>query len=414
MEAAVADVNKILKTLAIPIADNIKKLRQVAIVSANGDEEIGHVISDVVLKTGIKGAVTVEKSASGRHEWEIVEGLKIPVGYFHFGFINNGAKMRSELKDVAVLVSNFSISNAQQAVQIMEGAKRTGKDLYILTKGIEGEALNVILANKNKGNLNVCVSVLPELEDHGDHMIEDVCVRTGASVMSLRKGTSIFDISLFGHCNYLQSTDESTIIKGGKGAKEDVDKRIEELSNIVEDTQVDYKKDYYAARLAALMGGVGVVKIWANSDVEIRELADRVDDAIHATKAAMEEGIVAGGGVTLKHCKEELKYGHKNLDAKLGEKVGYQLVVECLDMPYKTILQNAGIEVKKSFLPWGRKEAQCYPMGYNVQNNTEVDMIQEGIIDPKKVTRVCIENSVSVAAAFLTIETAIIEDDSIN
>jgi len=413
MEDAVKDVSEILNDLAKPIKENLKKLKQVAVVSANGDEEIGRVIAEVVVQTGVKGAVTVEKSISGKHEWEVVDGLQIPIGYFHGGFVNNGSKMRAELKDVAILVSNLPIRTAQQAVTIMDGAKRVNKELLILAKGIEGEALNVLLANKNKGNVSVSVAVLPEMAEQSDHMIEDICVTTGATVMSLREGTSIFHTDLFGRCEYVQSTEEYTILKGGAGSKEKIDKRIKELSELADETKVDYKKDYYLARLAALMGGVGVVKIWANSDVEIRELADRVDDAIHATKAAMEEGIVAGGGITLKHCKSLLLGGHKGLDARAGERVGYKLVIDCLDVPYQTILSNAGISYKKQ---WWRlsTDDQPYPIGTNVKENKLCDMISEGIVDPKKVTRICLENSVSVAAAFLTIETAIIQADETN
>ena len=285
----------------------------------------------------------------------------------------------------------------------MEGAKRLEKDLFVVARDIDGEALNVFLANKNKGTINVCVSKLPEMGDHGDYMIEDICTMTGANVMSLRTGSSNFSTTLFGHCSYIQCNDETTIFKGGAGKKEDVDLKIKDITTIISESKVDQEKDFHKKRLAAITGGIGEVRIWANSEVEIKELADRVDDAIHATKAAMEEGVVAGGGVTLAHCKSVLFNRHEGRGFKDGEECGYKLVVDCLDVPYLTILENAGIHLGEDV------STPTYPMGINVQSNKSANMIESGIIDPKKVVRVCIENSVSVAATFLTTETAIIE-----
>lgn len=412
MEKAGSDVKEILTDLSVDVSKSKEKLRSVATISANGDESMGSMIADLVFKTGIDGDITVERSVSGKNESTIVDGMRFDSGWNHYGFITNWKKRRAELSDVAVLICSAPIDTGEKAIEIMNGAKQLGKSLLVLGKTIEGEAYNAFISNHQQGNINVCVAKIPDFGNNSEYMIEDIAAFTGAKIMSVRKGNTRFNPNLFGLCDHVQVDEDKTIMKGGRGDTAEINKRCEDIKAQIEESNIPAEKEFFKTRLARLAGGVGVIRIYTNSEVETNELKDRVDDAIHATLAAMMEGVVAGGGVALKHCYSVLKSRKQSTPMTAAESIGYKIVLDSLMTPYFTILKNAGVTTRRKPLLTRlfsyAGDDMKYPNGINVKTNERVDMIEAGIIDPTKVIRVCLENAVSISATFLTTEAAII------
>ncbi|MGL4630166.1 MAG: chaperonin GroEL [Leadbetterella sp.] len=404
IDKAVTAIVADLKSQSKPI-NSSKEVTQVATISANNDFEIGKMISDAMDKVGKEGVITVEEARGTETEVKTVEGMQFDRGYLSPYFVTNTEKMEAEMERPFILISEKKVSSMKELLPVLEQVAQTGRPLMIIAEDVDGEALATLVVNKIRGALKVCAVKAPGFGDRRKAMLEDIAILTGGTVISEERGFKLenVDQSMLGQCDkIIVDKDNTTVINGG-GQEDEIKGRVAQIKAQIETTTSDYDKEKLQERLAKLSGGVAIIYIGAATEVEMKEKKDRVDDALHATRAAVEEGIVAGGGVAFIRAQAALeKVSALNAD----EKTGVAIIKNAIESPLRTIVSNAGgegsvivQEVK------GGKGAY----GYNARDDKFEDMIAAGIIDPTKVTRLALENAASIAGLLLTTE-AVISD----
>ena len=403
-KAVKAIVNELAKQ-SQKVGDSIDKIRQVAAISANNDDTVGELIADAFKKVGKEGVITVEEAKGTDTYVDIVEGMQFDRGYLSPYFVTNSEKMIAELDNPFILLYDKKISTMKDLLPVLEPVAQSGKSLLIIAEDIDGEALATLVVNKLRGALRIAAVKAPGFGDRRKAMLEDIAILTGGTVIAEERGFTLENatIDMLGRAERVAIDKDNTTIVNGAGKSEDIQARVGQIKAQMEVTTSDYDKEKLQERLAKLAGGVAVLYVGAPSEVEMKEKKDRVDDALHATRAAVEEGIVPGGGVALLRARAVLsKIKTDNSD----EITGIQIVNKAVEAPLRTIVENAGgegsvviakvLESRNSF-------------GYNAKTDKYVDMYRAGIIDPKKVTRVALENAASVAGMILTTECALVD-----
>ena len=401
VEAIVADLGKQAKE----VGSSSEKIKQVASISANNDEIIGELIATAFGKVGKEGVITVEEAKGTDTYVDVVEGMQFDRGYLSPYFVTNAEKMEVELDHPYILLYDKKVSSLKELLPILEPAAQSGKPLLIIAEDVDGEALSTLVVNKLRGALKVAAVKAPGFGDRRKAMLEDIAVLTGGTVISEESGYALENASLemLGTAEKISIDKDNTTLVNGAGNPEMIKNRVNQIKAQMETTTSDYDREKLQERLAKLAGGVAVLYVGAASEVEMKEKKDRVDDALHATRAAVEEGIVAGGGVALLRAKSVLsKLKAENAD----EATGVQIVARAIESPLRTIVENAGLEgsVVVAKVAEGKGD-----FGYNAKTDEYVDMMKAGIIDPKKVTRVALENAASVAGMILTTECALVD-----
>ena len=380
-------------------------IKQVASISANNDEAIGSLIAEAFGKVGKEGVITVEEAKGTETYVDVVEGMQFDRGYLSPYFVTNSEKMQTELENPMILLYDKKISNMKDLLPVLEPVAQQGKSLLIIAEDVEGEALATLVVNKLRGSLKIAAVKAPGFGDRRKAMLEDIAILTGGTVIAEERGFTLENatIDMLGTAETVTIDKDNTTVVNGAGNKTDIDARVGQIKSQIETTTSDYDKEKLQERLAKLAGGVAVLYVGAASEVEMKEKKDRVDDALHATRAAVEEGIVAGGGVALVRAKNVL--GKMTSDS-LDETTGVQIVARAIEAPLRTIVENAGGEgsVVINKVMEGNKS-----FGYDAKSDAYVDMLKAGIIDPKKVTRVALENAASVAGMILTTECALVD-----
>ncbi|AFU67954.1 heat shock protein 60 family chaperone GroEL [Psychroflexus torquis ATCC 700755] len=405
VEAVVAELTKQAKS----VGDTSEEIKQVASISANNDEKIGELIAEAFGKVGKEGVITVEEAKGTETYMEVVEGMQFDRGYLSPYFVTDSEKMTVDLENPYILIVDKKINSMKDLLPVLEPAAQSGKPLLIIAEDIEGEALATLVVNKLRGSLKIAAVKAPGFGDRRKAMLEDIAILTGGTVISEERGFTLENATLdmLGTAeNVTLDKDNTTIVNGG-GEKENITNRVNQIKAQVESTTSDYDKEKLQERLAKLSGGIGVLYVGAASEVEMKEKKDRVDDALHATRAAVEEGIVAGGGVAFIRALKALSK-LKGDDA--DEQTGINIIAKAIESPMRTIVENAGGEGSVVI-----NKVLEGDLGYDAKTNTYVDMIKAGIIDPKKVARIALENAASVAGMILTTECALVdikEDDN--
>jgi chaperonin GroEL len=399
--AIVADLDK----QSQKVGNSSEKIKQVAAISANNDDTIGELIATAFGKVGKEGVITVEEAKGMDTYVDVVEGMQFDRGYLSPYFVTDADKMVADLENPYILLFDKKISNLQEILPILEPVAQSGRPLLIIAEDVEGQALATLVVNKLRGGLKIAAVKAPGFGDRRKAMLEDIAILTGGVVISEERGFSLenADLSMLGTAETVTIDKDNTTIVNGEGKAADIKARVNQIKAQIETTTSDYDKEKLQERLAKLAGGVAVLYVGAASEVEMKEKKDRVDDALHATRAAVEEGIVAGGGVAFVRAKKVLeKLTTENLD----ETTGVQIVNKAIESPLRTIVENAGGEgsVVINKVLEGKKN-----FGYDAKTDTYVDMLEAGIIDPKKVTRIALENAASVAGMILTTECALVD-----
>ena len=378
------------------------QIAQVATISANDDVEIGTKIAEAMDKVGKDGVITVEESKTAETYLEFVEGLQFDRGYLSPYFVTNSDSMEAQLEDAYILVHDKKITNMKDILPLLEKVVQSGKPILIIAEDIEGEALATLVVNKLRGTFNVVAVKAPGFGDRRKSMLEDIATLTGATLVSEEQGYKLESITLddLGTCKKVVTDKDNTTIVDGGGDKETITNRINEIRVHIEKTQSDYDREKLQERLAKLSGGVAVLNVGAATEVEMKEKKDRVDDALHATRAAVEEGIVTGGGVILLRASKDLD----NIETSTNLQVGVDIMKRALEGPIRQICSNAGVE--PSIVVQKVLESED-DFGYDARNGEYVDMFKAGIIDPAKVSRVAVENASSISGLLLTTEVAI-------
>jgi len=409
IEAASKDVSKVLRRIAKPIKTDAE-IKQVATISAES-EELGAIIADTIKKVGKNGVVTVEESQSTELESEIVEGIEFDKGYVSAYMITNPERMEAEFKDPAILVTDKKISSIKEILPLLEQLAQSGKkDLVIIAEDVDGEALATFVVNKLRGTFNVLAVKAPGYGDRKKDMLQDIAVTIGATVVSEEVGIKFekATLAMLGKARKVISTKDNTVIVGGKGKKADIEKRVEQLKKQRESIDSKYDKENLDSRIAKLSGGVAVIRVGAATETEMKYLKLKIEDAVNATKAAIDEGIVAGGGVALIRAAKEISDSKAADYTSSEQELGYKIVVEALKAPLRQIAMNANREdvVGEVAKEVGKKGKENF--GYDaLKDEFTPDMIATGIVDPVKVTRLGVENACSAAAILLTTEAAI-------
>jgi chaperonin GroEL len=399
--AIVADLEKQAKK----VGNSSEKIRQVAAISANNDNTIGELIATAFSKVGKEGVITVEEAKGMETYVDVVEGMQFDRGYLSPYFVTDADKMIADLENPYILLFDKKISNLQEILPILEPVSQSGRPLLIIAEDVDGQALATLVVNKLRGGLKIAAVKAPGFGDRRKAMLEDIAILTGGTVISEERGFSLENatLDLLGTAETITVDKDNTTIVNGSGNADAIKVRVSQIKAQIETTTSDYDKEKLQERLAKLAGGVAVLYVGAASEVEMKEKKDRVDDALNATRAAVEEGIVAGGGVALVRAKKALeKITTENLD----ETTGVQIINKAIEAPLRIIVENAGGEgsVVLNKVLEGKKD-----FGYDAKNDVYVDMLEAGIIDPKKVTRVALENAASVAGMILTTECALID-----
>ncbi len=387
------------------VGDSIDKIRQVAAISANNDDTVGELIADAFKKVGKEGVITVEEAKGTDTYVDIVEGMQFDRGYLSPYFVTNSEKMIAELDNPFILLYDKKISTMKDLLPVLEPVAQSGKSLLIIAEDIDGEALATLVVNKLRGALRIAAVKAPGFGDRRKAMLEDIAILTGGTVIAEERGYTLENatIDMLGRAERVAIDKDNTTIVNGAGSSENIKARVGQIKAQLEVTTSDYDKEKLQERLAKLAGGVAVLYVGAPSEVEMKEKKDRVDDALHATRAAVEEGIVAGGGVALLRAKSVLA---KVKSVNSDEATGIQIVAKALEAPLRTIVENAGGEGSVVVAKVLESRSST---GYNAKTEQYVDMFRAGIIDPKKVTRVALENAASVSGMILTTECALID-----
>ena len=401
VEAVVASLKKMSKE----VGDDNKKIEQVATISANNDSEIGKLIAEAMAKVKREGVITVEEAKGTETTVEIVEGMQFDRGYISPYFVTNADKMQAVLESPYILLYDKKVSNMKELLPILEKVVQTGKPLLIIAEDVDGEALATLVVNKIRGSLKIAAVKSPGFGDRRKAMMEDIAILTGGTLIAEEQGFKLenADLSYLGTCEKITIDKDNTTIVGGAGKKADITARVNQIKAQIETTTSDYDKEKLQERLAKLAGGVAVLYVGAATEVEMKEKKDRVDDALHATRAAVEEGIVAGGGVAYIRAITALdKLKGDNDD----ETTGIAIIKRALEEPLRQIVSNAGIE--GSIVVQKVKEGKD-DFGYNARSDKYENMHAAGVIDPTKVTRVALENAASIAGMLLTTECVLSE-----
>jgi chaperonin GroEL len=383
-----------------------KEIAQVATISANHDEEIGNMIAEAMEKVGKEGVITVEEARGTETEVKTVEGMQFDRGYLSPYFVTNTEKMEAELERPFILISEKKVSSMKELLPVLEAVAQTGRPLLILAEDVDGEALATLVVNKIRGALKVAAVKAPGFGDRRKAMLEDIAIITGGTVISEERGFKLENATLdyLGTCEKAIIDKDNTTLVNGSGASEDIQARVNQIKAQIENTTSDYDREKLQERLAKLSGGVAILYIGAATEVEMKEKKDRVDDALHATRAAVEEGIVAGGGVAFIRATASLD-GLKG--ANEDETTGINIIRAALEAPLRTIVSNAGGEPSVVI---NKVKDGSGAFGYNAKDNTYQDLLEAGIIDPKKVSRLALENAASIAGLLLTTECVIADE----
>lgn len=401
VEAIVTDLGKQAKE----VGSSSEKIKQVASISANNDDAIGELIAKAFGKVGKEGVITVEEAKGTETYVDVVEGMQFDRGYLSAYFVTNTDKMEVELERPYILLYDKKVSSLKELLPVLEPVAQSGKPLLIIAEDVDGEALSTLVVNKLRGALKIAAVKAPGFGDRRKAMLEDIAILTGGTVIAEESGYTLENATLdmLGTAEKVTIDKDNTTIVNGAGAADGIKARVNMIKQQMESTTSDYDREKLQERLAKLAGGVAVLYVGAASEVEMKEKKDRVDDALHATRAAVEEGIVAGGGVALLRAKAVLAdIKADNAD----EATGVQIVSRAVEAPLRTIVENAGLEgsVIVAKVAEGKKD-----FGYNAKTDEYVDMLKAGIIDPKKVTRVALENAASVSGMILTTECALVD-----
>ena len=409
IDSAVKEVvNSLRKEVSKDITSETQ-LEQVATISANNDVEIGKLIATAMEKVGREGIVTIEESKTGETYLETVEGMQFDRGYKSHYFVTNNSDMTCTLEEPFILIADKKFTQVKDLLPILESISSTGKSLFIIAEDVDGEALSTLIVNKIRGTLKVAAVKAPDFGDRRKLILEDIATMTGGQVFSSEKGMKLdkFSWDWFGKARLVTLTKDQTTIVDGKGTVEKIEARIEELQLQIEKSIVPFEKEKLQERLAKFIGGVAIIHVGGNSELEMKETKDRVDDALHATKAAIEEGIVPGGGAALLYAREAITKTRVELNSDLH--IGKQIVYKACAAPFMKILTNAGYSEGECYGLINKMEGTDNWKGYNIKSETFVDMKEAGIIDPSKVTRNALENAASVAGTVLLTEAAIVE-----
>jgi len=404
MDLATAAVIAQLRTLSKEVKTN-EEIRQVATISSNNDTAVGNIIAEAMASVGKDGVIQVDQSKTSETTLEIVEGMQIERGYISPYFVTNQTSMTTTLDNPYILICDKKISSTKEILGLLETCSKQGKALLIIAENVDGEALATTVLNKARGILNICAIKSPGYGDNKAHMLEDVATLTGGTVISSQKGMKLDKLTLemLGTARSVIVSQTETVIVDGAGSEEKIKQRIEEIKAQYEKAPSDYEKQSLKERMSKLIGGVAVLNIGAATELELKEKKDRVDDALHATRAAVEEGIVPGGGIALIRASKELTAEAENED----QRIGVEIIRKACMAPFNAIVANAGKSpeaiLDKIILSKGGKNI----MGYDARNNTICDMIKAGIIDPTKVTRTALELANSVTGTLLTTECVI-------
>jgi chaperonin GroEL len=410
MDKAVKAAVEYLNKTSEVIGNDIEKIRQVASISANNDEQIGDLIADAMKKVGKDGVITVEEAKGTETEVKTVEGMQFDRGYLSPYFVTNAEKMEVEMDNPYILIYEKKISNMKELLPVLEKVAQTGKPLVIISEEVEGEALATLVVNKIRGALKVAAVKAPGFGDRRKEMLQDIAILTGGQVISEEQGTKIEDATLqtLGTCEKITINKDNTTIVNGAGSSDDIKGRINQIKAQIDTSTSDYDKEKLQERLAKLSGGVAVLYIGAASEMEMKEKKDRVDDALHATRAAVEEGIVAGGGVAYVRAIEALA-NIKGINE--DENTGVQIIRRALEEPLRQIVINAGSE--GSVIIQKVKEGKG-DFGFNARTEVFENLVKAGVIDPTKVTRIALENASSVAGMLLTTDCLIADEPEEN
>jgi chaperonin GroEL len=401
VEAVVADLVKNSKKVT-----SNDEIAQVGTISANGDSEIGKFLADAMKKVGNEGVITVEEAKSLETELDVVEGMQFDRGYISPYFVTNADKMRVEFDDAYILINEKKLSNLNEMLPLLEAVVQTGKPLVIVAEDVEGEALATLVVNRLRGGLKVAAVKAPGFGDRRKAMLQDIAILTGGQAISEDLGIKMENVTLamLGRAKKVMIDKENTTIVNGSGKKADIEARVSQIKAQIEETTSDYDREKLQERLAKLAGGVAVIRVGGATEIEVKERKDRVDDAMHATRAAVEEGIVPGGGVALLRASEQLK---KIKTANDDQKTGVEIVRRALSAPARQIALNAGED--GSVIVGKVLENPTYGFGFDSQTGTYGDMLKKGIIDPTKVVRAAIQNAASVAGLLITTEAMVAE-----
>ncbi|MDB5393426.1 MAG: groL [Rhodospirillales bacterium] len=403
IDIAVAAVIADVKLRAKKVSTN-EEIAQIGTISANGDSEIGQMLARAMEKVGNEGVITIEEAKTLENELEIVDGMQFDRGYLSPYFVTNAEKMVAELDNPYILLHEKKLSGLQAILPLLEAVVQSGRPLLIIAEDIEGETLATLVVNKLRGGLKVAAVKAPGFGDRRKAMLEDIAVLTGGQVISEETGVKLENVTLdyLGTAKTVRLTKDDTTIVDGAGAKADIEARVAQLRAQIEDSTSDYDKEKLQERLAKLAGGVAIVKVGGITEVEVKERKDRVEDAMHATRAAVEEGIVAGGGVTLLYAARAID----NLTStNSDQKVGIDIVRRALRAPVRQIAENAGTD--GSIVVGKLLESNDTNFGYDAQKNEFTDLVKAGIIDPVKVVRIALQDAASIAGLIITTEATV-------
>jgi len=407
IDKAVEAVVEQLKTLSVPSAGK-KEIAQVGTISANNDKEIGNLIAEAMEKVGKDGVITVEEAKGLETTLETVDGTQFDRGYLSPYFVTDAEKMEAVLEDGYILLHDKKISSMKELLPILEKVVQSGKQLLIVSEDLEGDALATLVVNKLRGTLKVVGVKAPGFGDRRKEMLRDIAVLTGGQVISEEVGLKLENVTLedLGQAKRIVVDKDNTTIVGGKGKPDDIKGRINEIKVAIEKSTSDYDREKLQERLAKLAGGVAIINVGAATETEMKEKKARVEDALHATRAAVEEGIVPGGGVALLRAQSALE----RIRGTEDEKTGVEIVRRALEEPIRAIAQNAGAE--GSIVVAKVRESKDRNFGYNAQTDTYEDLVKAGVIDPTKVTRLALQNAASIAGLLLTTECVVVERKS--
>ncbi len=402
VETVVGEIKKIAK----PIKGKTE-IAQVATISANSDQSIGNLIADAMEKVGKDGVITVEEAKGIESELEVVEGMQFDRGYLSPYFITDTDKMESVLEDPAILICDKKITNMKDLLPILEQIAKQGKSLFIISEDIEGEALATLVVNKMRGTLKVSSVKAPEFGDRRKAMLQDIAALTDGKVVAEELGVKLENVTFsdLGSAKKVIINKDNCTIVGGKGSEKDISARVTQIRSEIEKSTSDYDKEKLQERLAKLAGGVAIIKVGAATETEMKEKKDRVDDALHATRAAVEEGIVPGGGVALLRSQAALCAILKDLPAE--QQVGVKIIKRALEEPVRIIASNAGYEA--SVVVDKIKNISDVNVGFDAKGETYTDLIKAGVVDPAKVTRIALQNAASISGLLLTTEAVVCE-----
>ena len=409
MEKTAKEIVKHLKEMSTDIASE-DQIKQVATISANNDTEVGDLIAAAIDKVGLEGVVTVEESKSYETTLETVEGMQFERGYSSPYFVTDNSTMQAQLDEPYILLYDGRISQVKELLPVLEAVSQQNKSLLIIAEDIDGEALAAMIVNKMRGILKCCAVKAPDFGERRTHILEDIATLTGGTLISKQKGHRLDKITFdqLGTARGITIEKERTTIVDGNGTEENITARLTEIKDQIERAESNYAVEQLQQRLAKMAGGVAVINVGGFTETEMKERKDRVDDALHATRAALDEGIVAGGGVALLEARHKLVEANQVV-MEGDETIGAEILLNAIEKPFIQILKNAGIDKYHAILAAVEHDFK----GYNIKTEQYVDMIEEGIIDPTKVTRTALENAVSVAGTMLITECTIVDDPDV-